>query len=257
MNHSWEYYDEIAEKYDSMYNEPYWIMYHNLLRRLIRDHFKGKGTVLDLGTGTGRWAIDMALAGAEVTAIDPSDNMLAVAANKAKECGVRVTFDKGRGESIDFEECSFDVVVAMGDVLSYTDEPHRVLAEVARVLRADGMIMATVDSGFAFLNDFISNCELKNAENFEAGRRRVLIGDRSASLKSFRTTPYFPSEIRTMITEINFTVLDMAGMIVFGPYSEGRLAGNIDEVTDWEYRYCRNTELLGKAEHIFFCAKKR
>lgn len=51
--------------------------------------------VLDLGTGPGFLALDYAPLAGSVTAIDPSDEMLAAARDNAERAGVRVRFVKG------------------------------------------------------------------------------------------------------------------------------------------------------------------
>ena len=49
-------------------------------------------SVLDVGTGTARAAIALAVRGARVTGVDASAEMLAVAERRAKSAGVEVTF---------------------------------------------------------------------------------------------------------------------------------------------------------------------
>ncbi len=51
-------------------------------------------TILDVGTGTGRAAIALALKGAVVTGVDASEEMLAVAKRRAADAKVAVTFDR-------------------------------------------------------------------------------------------------------------------------------------------------------------------
>ncbi len=48
--------------------------------------------VLDVGTGTGRHALKLARGGANVTAIDQSPEMLAVARRKAQDEGLSIDF---------------------------------------------------------------------------------------------------------------------------------------------------------------------
>ena len=57
---------------------------------------KGK-TILDVGTGKGRFAIDFALRGDKVTACDISKEMLDIAKKRAKRVGVesKITFELG------------------------------------------------------------------------------------------------------------------------------------------------------------------
>src|SRR5262245_59854418 len=54
---------------------------------LIKDR-----SIVDVGTGTGCAAVMLALGGARVTAVDASEQMLAVARRRAEETGVAVDF---------------------------------------------------------------------------------------------------------------------------------------------------------------------
>jgi SAM-dependent methyltransferase len=91
-------------------------------------------TVLDVGTGTGRAAIALALRGAAVTGVDASSEMLAVAERRAQEAGVTVTFTRGDAHGLAFPDRSFDAVVCLR-VLMHTPDWRRSLAELCRVAR--------------------------------------------------------------------------------------------------------------------------
>ena len=88
--------------------------------------------VLDVGTGTGRAAIALAKAGAVVTGVDASREMLAVAERRAREEGAAVTFTPGDAHRLDFPDRSFDAVVCLR-VLMHTPDWRASLRELCRV----------------------------------------------------------------------------------------------------------------------------
>ena len=89
--------------------------------------------VLDVGTGTGRAALILALGGAKVTAVDASEEMLAIARQRAAEQMVTaIKFQRGDAHALDFTDRSFDAVVAFR-LLMHTPQWKRCVAELCRV----------------------------------------------------------------------------------------------------------------------------
>jgi ubiquinone/menaquinone biosynthesis C-methylase UbiE len=91
-------------------------------------------SVLDVGTGTGRAAILLTRAGAQVTGVDASEEMLAVARTRSADEGLNVTFNPGDAHALAFGDRSFDVAVSLR-VLMHTPEWRRCLSELCRVSR--------------------------------------------------------------------------------------------------------------------------
>ena len=58
--------------------------------------------ILDVGAGTGRVSLQLAEAGAKVTAFDSSNVMLKVAKDKAKNKGIKVNFKVGDAHKLPF-----------------------------------------------------------------------------------------------------------------------------------------------------------
>ena len=82
-------------------------------------------SMLDVGTGTGRAALLLARAGAQVTGVDASEQMLAVARQRAAETGVTVAFPAlATPTRSTFPDRAFDVAVSL-----------RVLMHTPRVAR--------------------------------------------------------------------------------------------------------------------------
>ena len=92
------------------------------------------GTVLDVGTGTGRAALALARAGATVTGIDASGQMLRVARERAGRMGLAVRFDEGDAHALPFEDRAFDVCVSLR-VLMHTPGWRTCIGELCRVAR--------------------------------------------------------------------------------------------------------------------------
>lgn len=95
---------------------------------------------LDVGTGTGEVALRAARAGAEVTAVDISENLLAAARNKPD--AERVTWELGDAQALRFDDASFDVVVSCFAVIFAPDQ-QAAAAELGRVCKPGGRLGLT------------------------------------------------------------------------------------------------------------------
>lgn len=91
-------------------------------------------TVLDVGTGTGRAALLLAGKGARVSGVDASEEMLAVARQRAAGQHLDVAFAQGDVHALDFADESFDLVVCLR-VLMHTPGWRRSVGELCRVAR--------------------------------------------------------------------------------------------------------------------------
>lgn len=96
--------------------------------------------VLDLGCAGGFMAEAMAARGANVTGIDPAAQAIGAARAHARAAGLRIGYDVGVGEALPYDPAGFDAVVCV-DVLEHVTDLHRVLSEVARVLRPGGLFL--------------------------------------------------------------------------------------------------------------------
>ena len=108
--------------------------------------------VLDVGTGPGFFAMNLALAGHEVTAVDVTEHMIYHAASNAKAYGAQVNFILHRGEFLPFEEASFDLIVSR-NVLWNLEFPEQALSEWARVLAPGGRLVYFDANWYLYLFD--------------------------------------------------------------------------------------------------------
>jgi len=94
---------------------------------------------LDLACGTGAVAERAARAGADVTGIDLSPNLIETASQRAAEQGLEIDYRVGDAENLDLEDASFDAVSSTLGIMFAPD--HEAAArELARVTRPGGRI---------------------------------------------------------------------------------------------------------------------
>lgn len=100
-----------------------------------------RGPALDVGTGKGLLAIELARQGLEVISIDVDDQERGLARLLADQAGLasRITFEDGDAAKLPYADGQFGCV-AMMDVLHHLTEPGPVLREMARVVAMGGVV---------------------------------------------------------------------------------------------------------------------
>ena len=122
-------YDRFMRKDRAAYDEMY---------ELIRPEVKAK-TVLELATGTGLIAKNIVNAAAHIEATDASPEMIAEA--KRDNRLAKLHFSVQDMFRLPYVEESFDVVI-VSNALHIVPQPEKALAEIRRVLKDDGVLIA-------------------------------------------------------------------------------------------------------------------
>jgi demethylmenaquinone methyltransferase/2-methoxy-6-polyprenyl-1,4-benzoquinol methylase len=139
--HARELFAPLGPSYDrvgallSLGQDPLW-------RRFLVRRLPPGGHVLDVATGTGLVARELLRNGHQVTGVDQSPEMLAVA--RARLAG-RVELVEASATALPFADASFDHLT-VAYLLRYVDHPGATLAELARVVRPGG-IVASLEMG--------------------------------------------------------------------------------------------------------------
>ena len=117
--------------------------YQRLARRAVDMGIPVGGRVLDMGTGPGYVAIEVAkllrARACQVVGMDLSQPMLELASENAARAGLNgvMTWREGDVKAMPFDEGEFDLIVS-NDSLHHWDDPLLVFDEIARVLKDDG-----------------------------------------------------------------------------------------------------------------------
>ena len=131
-----DFWDKSANRYDRFMRKDraaYEEMYE-----LIRPIVKGK-TVLELATGTGLIAKHIVTAAAHIEATDASGEMIAEAKRDSRSA--KLYFSMQDMFCLPYAGKSFDVVI-VSNALHIVPQPEKALAEIHRVLKDDGVLIA-------------------------------------------------------------------------------------------------------------------
>jgi ubiquinone/menaquinone biosynthesis C-methylase UbiE len=118
--------------------------YKYFVRKILRRGIR-TGEVLDIGTGSGRLAIELAKSKGcnfEIVGLDISENMLEQARKNADKAGVgnRIKFVLATAARLPFQDNSFDLVMSYAS-LHHWSNPVGVLNEAQRIARSNGRIV--------------------------------------------------------------------------------------------------------------------
>ena len=132
------FYESIADRFEGL-DHP-----HDVRRRLsvVFDECLGQtrlaGTrTLDAGCGYGAFSEAAARRGASVISVDLGKQLVVLAVARARSRGVVADVCH-----LALRDESFDVVIS-SEMIEHTDTPERAVKELARVLRADGVLVLT------------------------------------------------------------------------------------------------------------------
>ena len=130
------FWDKNAGRYDRFMRKD--LAAYDKMYELIRPVVKAK-TVLELATGTGLIAKHIVNAAAHIEAADASAEMILEA--KRDNRSAKLHFSVQDMFHLPYAEQSFDVVI-VSNALHIVPEPERALAEIRRVLKEDGVLVA-------------------------------------------------------------------------------------------------------------------
>ena len=135
-----QFWDRIAKRYD-------WITlkltkdYSALIQRIV-DEIDSSKDVLEVGTGSGLIAIELARKAKMIEAIDISSKMIELAKTKASENQIEnIHFSVQSAYNLDFEGGTFDAAIC-SNALHCMETPQRALSEIRRVLKPKGILIA-------------------------------------------------------------------------------------------------------------------
>ena len=171
--------------------------------------------VLDLCCGQGRHSIALAKTGVDVTGVDLSEEMLAIAASEADKAGVTLNLRRAdmRQLPIDFEN-RFDAIINMFSSFGYLEsesDDQQVLHQAAKVLKPGGrLMMDLLNREWVILNN-----EEYDWHQHQDGR--VVLEHRdlnlAQSINRLTYTEILPDGTRRIMSDLNMRLYTLTEMI--------------------------------------------
>jgi len=191
--------------------------------------------ILDVCGGQGRHALELARRGYQrLTVLDYSDFLLDRGRWEAVALGLNVTFCQGDARAMALPVASFDVVLLMANSFGLcvdAADDCRVLAEVARVLTADGRFLLDLIDRDVALRHFCPESWHEATDDIVVCWKRELVHDvirvrelvlsKATGLLRDRTYAerlYSPEAIRRLLTAVGFhDIVIQQGAFVYDP----------------------------------------
>lgn len=131
-------------------------MWKKVLKESVAAHMPDRPAerirALDIGTGPGFIAILLAELGLRVTAVDLSEEMLALAKQNAAENDSDIRFAAADAQILPFKDESFDLIVCRNLTWNLRD-PVAAYREWRRVLRPEGLLLVFDANWYRYLYD--------------------------------------------------------------------------------------------------------
>ncbi|MBW2064401.1 MAG: methyltransferase domain-containing protein [Deltaproteobacteria bacterium] len=138
-------FDSFAHKYDQWFSTPLGAHVDRLEKELtwrLADPRPGE-KVLDVGTGTANYLMNLARMGLDCTGLDIARNMLIYARQKCLRGGITAKLVLARSEDLPFPRSHFDLVLSV-TALEFSEDPVASVREMRRVCRPGGRIVIGV-----------------------------------------------------------------------------------------------------------------
>lgn len=239
-------------------------------RRFLRRFVSPGMQVLDIGAGAGRFTVELVRMGAAVHVGDLSQVQLDLNAHHVKAAGCEDgILARQRLDLCDLSglpDASFDVVVAYGGPLSYVfDQAPSALAEMLRVVRPEGVVLASVmtlaGNARFFLGSFRPVIDELGLERFDAflasGDQRVIESAGAHVCQLMRWT-----DIQSVVRRAGGEILTSSASNWLSLASPDIVEGFADSpelwgrFLDWEERLCGEPGAVEGGTHLLFAARR-
>lgn len=263
-----DYYTGYVQKeWRRLSRDPYHRLEFDTTWYIMQRYLPRAGHVLDAGGGPGRYTLELARRGYDVTLLDMTPANLEFAKRRINRSGVRANVKAViEGSIVDlsrFADGTFDAVVCTGGPLSHVVDARRrdrAIGELIRVAKPGAPIFVSVMSRLSLM---VVELTLFPHEIEQPLFKKIR--DTGTYLGGYGFTAchfYLPEEFRAAFEAHGVDVLTMAG--VEGISSNhvkafNRLAKHPRRLKTWletHYRTCEHPSVVGVSEHMLIACRR-
>ena len=236
---------------------------HGQLEYLTTMHYIHKfvpsgSKILEVGAGTGRYSVALAMEGYDVTAVELVESNLAMLRRNAAGLENIASYQGDAEDLSRFADNSFDAVLVLGPMYHLYEkaEQHRALDEAIRVTKPGGVMMAAFLSVYSILyNNYLWG-------NFREGLEENL--DADFQVRHFKEqwfTGFDITEFEELFSEKPVEKIALAGTDSVLELAENAHAMNLSDeefrlFSQYHLKTCEKRELLGAQAHLLYLCRK-
>lgn len=224
----------------------------------IKKYLKPNASILEIGAGTGRYAITLAKEGYKVTAVELVEKNIEIL--KSNSIGIE-SINAIQGDATDLNmisDESYDMTLVLGPLYHLYDahEVDKAIDEAIRVTKKDGIIMFAFISVFGIMVNhyYYGDWKFGVEENFTQDYK-------TRHFKDQLFTGYQIDEFENLFKNKSTTWLTTAGMDGYMEALERRKEFNFSDedfesFIKWHLNFAEKRELLGSNNHLLYICKK-
>ncbi|MBO3320727.1 class I SAM-dependent methyltransferase [Clostridium perfringens] len=261
-----EYYNKNSKNEWLRLNDPYNRLELFSTMYMIKEYFPQEGKILDIGSGPGRYSIELLKRGYEVSLMDLSEKSIDMAKNNIESMGLKAKdYICGDALYLDFiKDNTFDGILLMGPMyhVKSREDRIRILENCMRILKPGGIILIAYINSLGVLKVGLSDFP---QEYKDINKIYDLFDEKGFSEEESFTETYFtvPEKAISEVNEVGFNILSRAG-------AESFLSGQAFYMTkyyleDKEIYFnllkvatekCEDERFRDSTEHLIIVAKK-
>lgn len=260
------YRGQVRQEWRRLIRDPYHRLEFLTTLRYLEKYLPAQGHILDAGGGPGRYTIELAQRGYQVTLLDLTPENVAFANRQIKRRGFKRRAKALEGSITNlssFPDGNFDAVICLGGPLSHildVEQRGVAIGELRRVARPQAPVFISVMSRLSVmvieLQEF--QHELEQPVHARIRDTGIYPGDQGFTACHF----FLPEELRTEIEAQDLDVLEMVGLEGLASHHNralNQLARNEIRWKAWldtHFLTCTHPAVVGLSEHILAVCRR-
>jgi len=169
--------------------------------------------ILDVGCGTGRFAVDLAACGHDVTALDYTADAIDMVRQKAEAREVSLSLHHGNAEDVlgDFPGGSFDVILCF-EMLYVVPSFREIMESMSRLLKPEGILACSHRPPHYFIQTLLRKGKYETALRVAQSSEGILPISKAPVYYNWQTR----DELKHLYKEVG---LELSGLHSIGAFS--------------------------------------